>query len=300
MSLQELETIRGLLRETDLQLVGPVEVARSNFEEMLANVPVAEEIEFEAVAVGGVPALVVQDPQVRSARTLLYLHGGCFVIGSAHGYRSLWSTLARAADAHGLAVDYRLAPEHPFPAAVDDVLAAYRGLLEEECDPASIAVVGDSAGGGLVVSLLVAAREEGLPMPGAAVCLSPWVDLACESASYRDKSAEDLSLDADELLTLGSRYAGDRVADPLASPVHADLSALPPLLIQVGSAEILLDDAVALARCAGAAGVQTTLEVWPGMPHVWHLFGFMLGEGAAATTAAATFIRSWTAGDANA
>lgn len=294
MTLQELEAVRGLLRELDLDLAGPPEVARASFEEMLSHVPVPEEISFEPIAVGGVPTLLAEDPEVRSHGTLLYLHGGGFAAGSANGYRGLWSALARAAGVRGLAVDYRLAPEHPFPVAVEDALAAYRGLLDEGHSPERIALAGDSAGGGLVVSLLVAARDAGLPLPRRAVCLSPWADLTCAGASYREKAGEDLSLDGAELATLATRYAGDRIGHGLASPVRADLSGLPPLLVQVGSAEILLDDAISLARRAGAAGVQTTLEIWPGMPHVWHSFGFMLGEGAAATARAAAFISRWT------
>lgn len=294
MTLQELEVIRGLLRELDLAMTGPVDVARANFEEMLSNSPVPEEIGFEAGTLGGVPAVTAEDPAAGGACTLLYLHGGAFAIGSAHGYRAFWSALARAAGARGVALDYRLAPEHPFPAAVDDALAAYRALLDAGLAPHSIAVAGDSAGGGLVVSLLVAAARAGLPLPACGVCLSPWADLRCDGASYAANAEADMSLDGDELRTMAGRYAGDRIADPLASPVTADLAGLPPLLIQVGSVEILLDDAVALARAAGIAGVQTTLEVWPQMPHVWQSFGFMLSEGAAATTAAGDFIQRHT------
>ncbi len=294
MTLQELEVVRGLLRELDLAMTGPVDVARANFEEMLSNSPVPEEIAFEPGDLGGVPALTAHDPLAGGAHTLLYLHGGAFAIGSAHGYRAFWSVLARAGGARGVALDYRLAPEHPFPAAVDDALAAYRALLDAGHAPHSIAVAGDSAGGGLVVSLLLAAARAGVPLPACGVCLSPWADLRCGGASYAANALGDLSLDGDELRMLANRYAGDRIADPLASPVTADLAGLPPLLIQVGSVEILLDDAVALARAAGIAGVQTTLEVWPEMPHVWHSFGFMLGEGAAATTAAGEFIKRHT------
>lgn len=293
MTMQELEVVRGLLRETDLNLGGPPEVGRANFEAMLANLPVAEDITFTQATLGGVPAVRGRDPQAGSDRTVLYLHGGAYTAGSAHGYRGWWSTLTRAAGAQGVALDYRMAPEHPFPAAVDDALAAYRALVEEVADPRRITVAGDSAGGGLTVALLVAARDAGLPRPACAVCLSPWVDLTCGGASYREKVDEDLSLDTEELVALGRRYAGERLDHPLASPIGADLAALPPLLIQVGSAEILLDDAVTLARCAGAAGVHTTLQVWPDMPHVWHSFGFMLSEGADATRDAAAFIKHW-------
>ncbi len=164
-------------------------------------------------------------------------------------------------------------------------------MLEDGHDPEAIALAGDSAGGGLVVSTLLAARDAGLPAPAGAVVLSPWVDLASTGASLAGKADADLSLDAAELRELAGRYLGAADArDPLASPLYADLAGLAPLLIQVGSAEILLDDAAALAARAGAADVRVTLEVWPGMPHVWHSFAFMLGEGAAATASACAFL----------
>jgi epsilon-lactone hydrolase len=296
MTVAELEVVRRMLRETDLQLAGPAEVGRANFEALLSHLPVMENVAFETTVLGGVPALRAHDPEVDSQRILLYLHGGAYTAGSPNGYRSLWSTLAHAANAQSVAIDYRMAPEEPFPAAVDDAVAGYSALLEEGHAPEQIAVAGDSAGGGLTVSMMVAARDRGLPLPAAGVCLSPWADLTCSGNSYRDKALEDLSLNTEELTALAERYAGDQTADPLASPVRADLTGLPPLLIQVGSVEILLDDAVSLARQAGAAGVQTTLEVWPGMPHVWHSFGFMLSEGADATKTAGRFMRTLTKG----
>jgi len=296
MSVEELEIVRGLLRQVDLAMLGPVEIARSNFEELMAHTPVPAQIEFAPAELGGVPALVAHDPEIDAARRMLYLHGGAFTIGSAHGYRGFWSTLARACHAGGVAIDYRLAPEHEFPAAVDDCLAAYRGLLDDGVDPASVAVVGDSAGGGLVVSLMVAARDAGLPMPGAGVCLSPWSDLTCSGETFEGNVPADVSLKSHELRAMAARYAGDRLTEPLVSPVFADLHGLPPLLIHVGSVELLLDDAIALARRAGSDDVKTTLEVWPGMPHVWHSFGFMLGEGTEATEAVGRFVRGHTAG----
>jgi len=291
MSLQELEVVRSILRETDLALAGPVDAARTNFEAMLANAPLDEEIAFEETTVGGIPALRSVAPGASDERVLLYLHGGAFVIGSAHGYRAFWSGLARDTGVTGLAIDYRLAPEHPFPAAVDDALAAYRGLLDDGRRPGQIVVAGDSAGGGLAASLLVAARDAGLPMPAAALLLSPWADLRCDSASIEQKATEDLSLTAEDLRASAQRYLdGADPADPLASPVEADLTGLPPLMITIGSCEILLDDAVGLAARAGHCGVRTTLEVWPQMPHVWQSFGFMLSEGAEATADAARFL----------
>ena len=291
MSLQELEEVRSILRETDLALAGPVDAARTNFEEMLAAAPLDESIAFEETSIGGVPALRSVAPGVSDERVMLYLHGGAYLIGSAHGYRGFFSDLARDAGVTGLAIDYRLAPEHPFPAAVDDALAAYRGLLDEGRAPGQIVVAGDSAGGGLAASLLVAARDAGLPMPAGALLLSPWADLRCDTPSMEGKADEDLSLTPGDLRASAERYLnGADPANALASPVLADLTGLPPLLITVGSCEILLDDAVALAGRAGECGVRATLDVWPQMPHVWQSFAFMLSEGAEASADASRWL----------
>jgi acetyl esterase/lipase len=277
MSAEELAVIRGILRETDLALAGPVDVARSNFAGMLSSLPVDDGLAPERVTLGGVPA--VTTPAGSGDRALLFIHGGAYAVGDAWAYRTLWAPAAAALDAKGVAVDYRTAPEHPFPAAVDDCLAAYRALLEDGHAPGSIAVLGDSAGGGLAVSMLVAARDAGLPMPAAIAAISPWADLACAGDSMTEKAEADLSLSGDDLRTLAARYLdGADPGDPLASAVHADLTGLPPLLVLVGSAEILLDDAVRLARRAAACDVRTRLEVWPQMPHDWPLFAAMLGE----------------------
>jgi epsilon-lactone hydrolase len=291
MSVQELDVVQGLLRETELELAGPVDQARANFDAMLASFPVPAGIAFEQTTWAGLPATVTGDP-LAGDPVLLYLHGGAFAVGSGHGYRSLWGPLAGAAGATGLAIDYRLAPEDVFPAAVDDGVAAYRLLLDAGVDASDIAVAGDSAGGGLAVAVLVAARDSGLAMPAAAIAISPWADLACAGGSMSGKVEEDLSLDAGVLRTLAARYLdGADPRQPLASPIHADLSGLPPLLIQAGTAELLLDDAVRLARRAGSDGVRVRLDLVPGMPHVWHLFAPMLSEGREAAETAADWLR---------
>ncbi|HVW16753.1 MAG TPA: alpha/beta hydrolase [Solirubrobacteraceae bacterium] len=292
MSVQELEVVRGLLRETEIGLAGPVGAARENFDAMLSNIPVDDDVAFEPAEVGGVPGQWSSTPATASSeRVLLYLHGGCFNIGSTTGYRALWSAFAKGAGARGLALDYRLAPEHAFPAAVDDAVAAYRALLDAGHAPRSVAFAGDSAGGGLVFSALLGARDAGLPMPAGALALSPMTDLTLSGESLETKADADLSLSYDDLAIPAGRYLdGADPAQPLASPVFADLTGLPPVTIHVGSAERLLDDSTRIAAKLGADGVRVNLEVWPGMPHVWHSFAFMLSEGAAATARACAFL----------
>jgi acetyl esterase/lipase len=292
MSREQLDVIVGILRSGGgVDLAQPAPAARKQFEEMLARIPPPEG-RFEQVVAGGVPGLWSGEPGEGAGRVLLYLHGGGYVIGDPFNYRPLWSALAAAAGTRGLGLDYRLAPEHPFPAAVEDAVKAYRWLLEQGHAPGQIVLAGDSAGGGLSVAAMVEVRRVGLPMPAGAVLISPWADLAMSGGSIAAKAAEDPSLTLAGLNNCARQYLGSTPADhPLASPIHADLAGLPPLLIQVGSAEILLDDAVRLAGAAGAAAVSTRLEIWPHMPHVWHGFGFMLDEGLEAMTGAGAFLR---------
>jgi acetyl esterase/lipase len=202
------------------------------------------------------------------------------VIGSINTHRDLVARLARAAQTRALVIDYRLAPEQPHPAALEDATAAYRWLLASGADPARLAVAGDSAGGGLTVATLLALRDAGDALPACAAAASPWLDLACSGASMETKAPEDPMLVPERLRTWAAMYAGTHdVCGPLVSPLYADLAGLPPLLLQVGEAEVLLDDSTRLAERARAAGVDVTLDVWPEMIHVWHLFAFMLPEG---------------------
>ncbi len=248
----------------------------------------------EPVTAGDRPAEWIRPAGARGDAALLYLHGGGYVIGSPRSHRHLAEALARSAGIACLLPDYRLAPEHAFPAAVADALTAYRWLLDErKIAPGRIAVGGDSAGGGLTVATLVAIREARLPSPGAGICISPWTDLTCSAASYQSKAAVDPMVNLADIMAMAHDYLGATdPRTPLASPLFADLRGLPPLLIQVGSEEVLLDDASGLAERARAAGVEATLEVWEQMIHVWHWFLPWLDEAHAAVEKIGGFVRS--------
>jgi epsilon-lactone hydrolase len=235
--------------------------------------------ETRAVEAGGVAADLVTAPASRPDRHLLYLHGGGYATGSPALYRDLTWRLAAAAKVRLLAIDYRLAPEHPFPAALDDAVAAYRSLLEGSAPPRRIAIVGDSAGGGLGLSLLLRLRDEGAPLPRAAAFISPWTDLALSGTSLSTNAAADPMLNAEMLPGLVAHYlCGRDPRLPYASPLYGDPAGLPPILIQVGSDEILRDDAVRMGERLSAAGREVALEIWPRMPHVWHLFAAVMPE----------------------
>jgi acetyl esterase/lipase len=203
--------------------------------------------------------------------------------------------ISRAGQARVLGLNYRLAPEHPFPAAVDDAVAGYRWLLAQGAKPGRIAIAGDSAGGGLTAATLVAIRDAKLPTPGAGVMLSPWVDLEGIGESMTTRSKADPAVQKEGLLSMAAAYLqGKEARTPLAAPLYADLKGLPPLLIQVGDAETLLDDSTRLEARAKSAGVSTKLEVWPEMIHVWQLFASFLPEGQEAIEGIGKFVREHT------
>jgi phosphinothricin tripeptide acetyl hydrolase len=228
--------------------------------------------------VGGRPAEVIEPDTCVGGRTVLYLHGGGYVLGSPATVRALAARVASAAQSTAYTLDYRLAPEHPCPAATADVVAAYEDLVSQGHDPACTAIAGDSAGGGLVVSSLVAIRDRDLPLPAAAVCISPWVDLTLSSRSAQS-SPGDPECQPAFLGVMAAYYlAGQQSDAPQASPLYADLVGLPPFLIQAGEVEALLDDSVHLTERLSAAGVPVVLERWEGMIHVWHRFAPRLPE----------------------
>jgi len=263
---------------------------RAQYERAERAFPIAPEVKVEHVTVPTIPAEWLRPPAANGGRVILYLHGGGYMIGSPRSHRHLAAAIAAAAGASALAIDYRLAPEHPFPAAVDDALGAYRWLLEQGTAPERVVIAGDSAGGGLAVATLLAIRGAGLPLPAAGVCISPWVDLTCGGASYETRAAVDPIVRRARIEEMARAYLGTSdPRAPLASPLFADLRGLPPLLIHVGNDEALLDDSVQLAERAKAAGVDVTLEVWDQMVHVWHWFLPMLDEAQSAVDAIGRF-----------
>lgn len=292
MASAELAGLIEGLRANGPDLSAPPQKVRADFEAMLAGIPFADDLISTPIQLGRVPGLRLSAPDVPSETVMLYLHGGAYVIGSAQGYRSLAAELGRAANATCYAIDYRLAPEHPFPAAIEDVLSAYEALLARGISSSNIVFAGDSAGAGLALAALAAVRDENIPVPAAALLISPWADLTCSSASLSQKAADDPSLTAAGLRAMANIYLGGAAPDHVrASPAFANLTGLPPLLIQVGTSEILLDDALAVASRAAHAGVDVSLRVWPEMIHVWHAFAFMLPEGRAAIAEAGAFLQ---------
>ena len=254
---------------------------------------VASDVTVEPVTANGVRAEWTSTPGDSSDAAILYLHGGGYVIGSLDSHRHLAAEAGRAAGCWALALDYRLAPEHPVPAAVDDAVAGYRYLLGRGITPGRIAIAGDSAGGGLVVAAMVAIRNAGLPQPGCGWCISPWVDMEASGETMASKAAADPTVQKAGILDMARLYLnGADPRSPLASPIYADLTGLAPLLIQVGACETLLDDAIRLARLAGAADVYVDLQVWPEMIHVWHLFHPELKAGRRALDAGGDFVRA--------
>nr|ADM67447.1 esterase MY09-1 [uncultured bacterium] len=291
MPSPQLQTIIQMIRAQPDLTDAPFDQQRAAFEAVAAMFPVPDDVESEPVDADGVPAEWISAPGADPDRVIYYLHGGGYVLGSINTHREMISRISRASGARALAIDYRLAPEHPFPAAIEDATNAYRWLLSTGVDPARLVIAGDSAGGGLTMASLVALRDAGVPLPAAAVCLSPGVDAAFAGESMTTKADEDPMITREFLLMVREAFLGDR--DPLSpqvSPLYADLTGLPPLLIQVGTAEVLLDDSTRLAERAKSAGVDVTLEPWEDMIHVWQFMAAMLPEGQQAIERIAEFI----------
>jgi phosphinothricin tripeptide acetyl hydrolase len=266
---------------------------RSQYDRAERVFPTPPDVKVELVTAPAAAAEWLTPPGARSDAVVLYLHGGGYAIGSPRSHRHLAAAIARAAGTRALLLDYRLAPEHPFPAALDDAVAAYQWLVREGIAPSRMVIAGDSAGGGLTMATLLALRDRGLPLPAGAVCISPWVDLTNSAASYTSKAAVDPIVTLENIALLTQAYLGTGdPKQPLVSPLYADLRGLPPLLIHVGSDEVLLDDALGLGARARAAGADVTVREWPSMIHVWHWFLPMLDEAEQAVKEIGVFVQS--------
>lgn len=296
MANPQLQEIRTMLAENPVAPEGAsIEEMRTGFDSMAASIPSLSGVRSEAVDAGGVPAQWFSAEDCDPSRVVLYFHGGGYVIGSIDSHRPLLERLCVATGGRVLALDYRLAPENPFPAAVEDAATAHRWLLGQGVEASRIAFAGDSAGGGLTIAALVKVRDSGDPLPACGVAISPWVDMECAGESMETRAAEDPMVQREAVQELAQVYLnGADPRSPLASPLHADLAGLPPVLIQVGTAETLHDDSTRLESKLKGAGGDATLEVWDEMIHVWHLFAPMLDKGQEAIDVMAEFIRKRT------
>ena len=283
MSSEQRETLDAILRQSAFPDGSDVSEQRRLLRELLSAQPLPAEVTVTASALGGVPTAEITIDGVEPRHVVLYFHGGVYVMGDAALAAGLASQVGRRIRAQVISVDYRLAPEHPYPAAVDDALAAYQALLDNGIAPSDIAFAGESAGGGLAIATLVNARDHGLPLPAAAYVMSPYADLTLAGTTMQTKREADPLISPQALQARVADYtAGQDVALGLISPIFADLSGLPPLIIQAGSHEVLLDDAIRLARQAATADVEVNLDITPQVPHVFQAYYPILDEAAAA------------------
>jgi monoterpene epsilon-lactone hydrolase len=281
-----------LLLKRGIHADTPLAVVRRRLKFMSWSVPYPPSgTQTITMDVGGIPADCISTAVSRSDRHVLYFHGGGHLLGSPSLYRDLTWRIAAIARARVLCIDYRLAPEHPFPASLDDAVKAYRWLLNEGADPRRVAFMGDSSGGGLAFATLLKLRDEGTPLPAAAVAISPWTDLALTGASLRLNAAADPMIPVEVLPIAVEQYlAGADPRHPYASPLYGDPTGLPPTLILVGSDDVLRDDAVRMAEKMRAAGCDVEVEVWPRMFHVWPLLARVMPEARAAIARIGAFL----------
>jgi acetyl esterase/lipase len=293
MPSAEIRKVREILASLDFGAPADVATMRARLDAAAALFQRPPDVRYEPVSAGGVPAEWTIAPDADADRALVYFHGGSYNAGGVGSHRALCTQLARATDLRVLSVDYRLAPEHPHPAALEDACAALRFVWQSGFAPSQVALAGDSAGGGLALAALVALRDAGDPLPAAVALLSPWTDLTLSGGSFLGKADVDPMIVPDVLAVARDRYVADQAADaPTISPLFADLAGLPPMLVQVGTDECLLDDSTRLAERASDAGTDVVLEVWDDMIHVWQAFFAMLPEGRDAIDAIAAFLRA--------
>jgi acetyl esterase/lipase len=291
----QLEKVLQAFRDMGSRSPRDVHDSREILEQALSRFPPASDIICQPVSAGGVPAEWVSAPGADPSRVVLYFHGGGYTRGSARAWRDLTSRLARASGSRVLVVDYRLAPEHRFPAAVEDAVNSYRWLVAQGVAPGRIVVAADSSGGGLALALMLSLRDAGEPLPAGTALLSPFVDLECTGETMTTKAEVDPVVQREPILSRARMYLGDAdPRDPLASPLYADLRGLPPLLVHVGSSETLLDDSKRIAEKARTAGVDVTLEVWDDMVHEWQIFSAILLEGQQSLERIGRFVRERT------
>jgi monoterpene epsilon-lactone hydrolase len=283
VSTEQKENLDAILRQGAFPASADVNEQRRQLRALLSAQPLPADVTVTPAALGGVPTAEITVDAIEPRHSVLYFHGGVYVLGDAFLAADLASQVGRRTRARVISVDYRLAPEHPYPAAVDDALAAYEALLDNGTAPSDIAFAGESAGGGLAIATLVNARDHGLPLPAAAFVMSPYADLTLAGATMETKRQADPLLSPEALRArVGDYTSRQDAALDLISPIFADLSGLPPLIIQAGTHEVLLDDAIRLARQAAMADVEVTLDITPGVPHVFQAYHAMLDEAAAA------------------
>ena len=291
MSTEQQEGLDAILRQSAFPVGSDVNEQRRLLRELTSAQPLPADVTVTAAALGGVPTAEITVDGVEPRHVVLYFHGGVYVIGDAFLAADLAAQIGRRTRAKVISVDYRLAPEHPYPAAADDALAAYEALLHTGTAPSGIVFAGESAGGGLAIATLVNARNHGLPLPAAAFVMSPYVDLTLAGTTIESKREVDPLLSRELLQPRVTDYTlGQDASLGLISPIFADLSGLPPLIIQAGTHEVLLDDAVRLARQAAAADVEVTLDITPRVPHVFQAYYPILDEAAAALDRAGQFL----------
>ena len=297
MSTEQRETLDAILRQSAFPIGSSVDEQRRQLNELLSAQPLPAGVTVTAAELGGVRTAEITIDGIEPRHVVLYFHGGVYVMGDAFLAAGLASQVGRRTRAKVISVDYRLAPEQPYPAAVDDALASYEALLQSGTAPSDIAFAGESAGGGLAIATLVNARDHGLPLPAAAFAMSPYADLTLAGATMETKREVDPLLSRELLDARVADYtAGQDAALGLISPIFAELSGLPALIIQAGSHEVLLDDAIRLAGAAATADVEVTLDITPGVPHVFQAYHPILDEGAAALDRAGQLLSAQLAG----
>jgi len=285
--------IKLLMQQGEVATKKRVEEGRAVFDQLGAMLQIPNDVKIENVDVSGVPAVWISTPEVVEEYVVLYLHGGGYVQGSINTHKEFGSRISRVSNSRVLLLGYRLAPENPYPAALEDAVAAYKWLIDSEgINPKNVIIGGESAGGGLTIATLLKLRDTGITLPAAAIILSPWTDLLMTGDSIITKAKVDPLASASDLFFLASLYIGeDDPKNPFISPLYADLKGLPPMLIQVGSAEILLNDSTRIAEKAKSAGVDVILDIWEDMIHMFQMFASWAPEGQKATEKIGKFIQ---------